>query len=38
MERNNSIVFEDVRHARSFSLLWSLTEPDILKHPKFTDH
>ena len=30
--------FEDVRHERSLILLLSLTEPDIVKEAKFTDH
>ena len=31
-------MFEDVRHERSLLLLLSLTDPDILKQNKFTDH
>ena len=31
-------MFEDVRHERSLILLVSLTDPDILKQTKFTDH
>ena len=31
-------MFEDVRHERSSFLLISLTDPDILRQPKFTDH
>ena len=31
-------IFEDVRHERSLLLLLSLTDPDILKQSKFTDH
>ena len=31
-------MFEDVRHERSLMLLLSLTDPDILKQRKFTDH
>ena len=31
-------MFEDVRHERSLILLLSLTDPDILRQSKFTDH
>ena len=31
-------MFEDVRHERSLVLLLSLTNPDILRQSKFTDH
>ena len=31
-------MFEDVRHERSLILLVSLTDPDVLKESKFTDH
>ena len=31
-------MFEDVRHERSLILLLSLTDPDILKQRKFTNH
>ena len=30
-------MFEDVRHERSLMLLLSLTDPDILKHSRFTE-
>ena len=38
MEQNFSNLFEDVRHERSLVLLLSLTDPDIIKPGKFTDH
>ena len=38
MEAYFNTIFEDVRHERSLILLLSLTEPDILKQSKFTDH
>ena len=31
-------MFEDVRYERSLIFLLSLTDPDILKQAKFTDH
>ena len=31
-------MFEEVRHERSLKLLLSLTDPDIIKPAKFTDH
>ena len=31
-------MFEDVRHERSLALLLSVTDPDIIKQSKFTDH
>ena len=31
-------MFEDVRHERSLIILLSLTDPDILRQSKFTDH
>ena len=31
-------MFEEVRHERSLILLLSLTDPDILRQSKFTDH
>ena len=31
-------MYEDVRHERSLILLLSLTDPDILRQSKFTDH
>ena len=37
MEQYFATMFEDVRHERSFILLLSLTDPDILKQSKFTD-
>ena len=38
MEQYFNTIFEDIRHERSIILLLSLTEPDILKQSKFTDH
>ena len=38
MEQYFNTIFEDIRHERSLILLLSLTEPDILKQSKFTDH
>ena len=38
MEGYFATIFEDVRHERSLILLLSLTDPDILKQSKFTDH
>ena len=38
MEAYFATILEDVRHERSLILLLSLTEPDILKQSKFTDH
>ena len=32
------MMFEDVRQERSFILLLSLTDPDILRQSKFTDN
>ena len=37
MEQKFSTMFQDVRHERSFILILSLTDPDILKQNKFTD-
>ena len=37
MEQNFATIFEDVRHERSFLLLLSLTDSDMLKQSKFTD-
>ena len=37
MEAYFSSLLEDVRHERSLIFLLSLTDPDILKQPKFTD-
>ena len=31
-------MFENVRHERSLATLLSLTDPDILKQSRFTDH
>ena len=36
MEAYFATMFEDVRHERSFNLLESSTDPDILKQSKFT--
>ena len=38
MEAYFNTIFEDIRYERSLILLLSLTEPDILKQSKFTDH
>ena len=38
MEAYFNNLFDDIRHERSLILLLSLTEPDILKQSKFTDH
>ena len=38
MEQYFNTIFEDIRYERSLILLLSLTEPDILKQSKFTDH
>ena len=38
MEAYFSILFEDVRHERSFVLLISITDPDILRQSKITDN
>ena len=38
MEQYFALMFEDVRHERSLIILLSLTDPDILKQAKFTDH
>ena len=38
MEAYFNTIFDDVRHERSPIFLLSLTEPDILKQSKFTDH
>ena len=37
MDAYFATVFEDIRHKRSFIILLSLTDPDILKQSKFTD-
>ena len=38
MEQHFATLFKDVRHERSLILLLSLTDPDILRQSKFTDH
>ena len=38
MEQYFSILFEDIRYERNLILLLSLTDPDILKQSRFTDH
>ena len=38
MEAYFNTIFEDVRHERSLILLLSLTDSDILRQSKFTDH
>ena len=38
MEKIFASMFEDVRHERSLILFISLTDADILKQSKFTDH
>ena len=38
MEQYFATMFEDVRHEKSLILLLSLTDPDILRQSKFTDH
>ena len=38
METYFAVKFEDVGHERSLILLLPLTDPDILKQAKFTDH
>ena len=38
MEAYFAVKFEDVRHERSLILLLSLTDPDLLRQRKFTDH
>ena len=38
MEAYFNTIFEDVRHERSLIFLLSLTDPDLLKQSKFTDH
>ena len=37
MEAYFNTIFEDVRHERSLILLFSITDPDILRQRKFTD-
>ena len=38
MEQYFDNIFEDIRHDRSLILLLSLTDSDILRQSKFTDH
>ena len=38
MQQFFATMFEDVRHERPSKWLLSLTDPDILKQSKFTDH
>ena len=38
MDAYFNTIFEDIRHERSLILFLSLTDPDILKQSKFTDH
>ena len=38
MDQFFATLFQDVRHETSLILLLSLTDPDILKQSKFTDH
>ena len=38
MEQYFSMMFEDVRYERSLTIVLSLTDPDIIKQSKFTDH
>ena len=38
METYFAVMFEDIRHGRSLLILLSLTDPDILKQAKITDH
>ena len=38
MEAYFNTIVEDIRYERSLIFLLSLTEPDILKQSKFTDH
>ena len=38
MEAYFNTIFEDVRHERSLILLLSVTDSDILRQSKFTDH
>ena len=38
MEQYFDNIFEDIRHERSLILLLSLTDSDILRQSKFTDH
>ena len=38
MEQNFATIFEDVSHERSSFFIISLSNPDILKQSKFTEH
>ena len=38
MEAYFPTMFEDVRHEQSLMLLLSITDPDLLKKAKLTDH
>ena len=38
MEAYFATKYDDIRHERTFSLLLSTTDPDILKQNKFTDY
>ena len=38
MEQYFAVMFEEVRHGRLLIILLSLTDPDLLKQVKFTDH
>ena len=38
MEAYFATIFEDNRHESSLIILLSLTDPDIIKQTKFTDH
>ena len=33
-----AMIFEDIKHERFLLLLLSITDPDILRHCKFTDY
>ena len=38
MEQYFAVMFEDIRHERSLILLLSLTDTDLLRQSKITDH
>ena len=38
MEAYFAVMFEDVRHEGSLTLLFSIKDPDILRQSKFTDY
>ena len=38
METHFAVMFEDIRHERALTFLWSLTDLDIIKQAKVTDH